>query len=244
MPWARAQRAPAARNSRFAAPLRMSGGDGTTGGGADPAPARSLLTKARDFADAQFLPLGLLLAIVVGLSNPAPGLWLGEQPFTKLAPAGIFLIGGLKLRTDEAKRALRDVKAVAWGVVSILVVTCIIGVKLNALVPLAVRPALPFPHLLQHLLPLPTSPTLFLSLSHDAPFQNKRRTNAQTQPAASAELACATRVTRGAERGVRCPNSHLESPSSCACRAPSTPARGSPPRSLLSPIEEALKRSS
>jgi len=214
MPWARAQRAPAARNSRFAAPLRMSGGDGTTGGGADPAPARSLLTKARDFADAQFLPLGLLLAIVVGLSNPAPGLWLGEQPFTKLAPAGIFLIGGLKLRTDEAKRALRDVKAVTWGVVSILIVTCVIGVKLNSLVPLAVRPAPPFPYLLHRLLPppLPPSSTLFLSLSHNAPFQNKRRTNAQTRPAASAELARAARVRRGAARGARCPSSRSESP--------------------------------
>jgi len=103
--------------------------------------------KIMAFLQAQFLPIGLLLAVVVGngvlraddicshsspLSTwlptffavyPAAGVALSKVHATKYAASGIFLIGGLKLRTEEAKEALRDVKSVVFGVISILFLT-------------------------------------------------------------------------------------------------------------------------
>lgn len=54
---------------------------------------------------------------------PAAGVALSKIQVTKYAASGIFLIGGLKLRTDEAKEALRDFKSVSFGVLSILFFT-------------------------------------------------------------------------------------------------------------------------
>lgn len=113
--------------------LRMSGAGASSGGALSP-----VSEKLAAFLGAQFLPLGLLLAVVVGLSYPAAGVAVGQIPITKYAASGIFLIGGLKLRTDEAREALRDVKSIVFGVVSILFFTVVVGARLARWFPLSV----------------------------------------------------------------------------------------------------------
>ena len=48
----------------------------------------SALTAQTRAPHVQFLLVGLITAMVVGVLYPATGVWLGEQPLTKLAPAG------------------------------------------------------------------------------------------------------------------------------------------------------------
>ena len=79
--------------------LRMSGAGASSGGALSP-----VSEKLAAFLGAQFLPLGLLLAVVVGLSYPAAGVAVGQIPITKYAASGIFLIGGLKLRTGRNRQ--------------------------------------------------------------------------------------------------------------------------------------------
>mmetsp|Transcript_9550 Transcript_9550/g.22461 ORF Transcript_9550/g.22461 Transcript_9550/m.22461 type:complete len:319 (-) Transcript_9550:137-1093(-) len=61
-----------------------------------------------------------------------------ESAVTKYAAAGIFLISGIKLRTAEARAALKQRKAVVWGVASTLFLTCFLGVFINSRIPLPV----------------------------------------------------------------------------------------------------------
>lgn len=112
--------------------LRMSGGNAMSGGDA------GALARVGTFAMNQMLPIGLLLAILVGTTCPSPGIWLSKQKITTFAASGIFFIGGLKLKTDEAKAALSSVKSVLWGVSSILFFTVLLGSFLNQLCPLSV----------------------------------------------------------------------------------------------------------
>jgi hypothetical protein len=48
----------------------------------------SALTAKTRALHVQFLLVGLITAMVIGVLYPATGVWLGEQPLTKLAPAG------------------------------------------------------------------------------------------------------------------------------------------------------------
>ncbi|KAJ1479846.1 SBF-like CPA transporter family-domain-containing protein [Baffinella frigidus] len=130
-PWAR--RAPPSSIQRPGrSGLRMASDASAAG------PVRSTLTLARRLFDSQFLFIGLVTALSMGLFFPAPGIWLGEQAITKYAAAGIFLISGIKLRTAEARAALKQRKAVVWGVASTLFLTCFLGVFINSRIPLPV----------------------------------------------------------------------------------------------------------
>jgi hypothetical protein len=50
------------------------------------------------FLLSQALPIGLLLAISIGLLFPAPGCAIGKLSITKYAPHAIFFAGGLMLK--------------------------------------------------------------------------------------------------------------------------------------------------
>ena len=124
------------RNVRTRPALRMSGG-----GASGPSLMSSLAlsrNKMLAFLQAQFLPVGLLLAVFVGVCFPQPGAAFGKIAVTKYAASGIFLIGGLKLRTAEAVEALRDVKSIVFGVFSILFLTVVVGARLARAMPLSV----------------------------------------------------------------------------------------------------------
>jgi len=80
-----------------------------------------------------FLISGLLLAVAVPSlgANLDKIKWNGFKLVHTSAVIVIFFINGLKMRSQEAKAALREKKALLWGLFAILFLTCVIGVKLN-----------------------------------------------------------------------------------------------------------------
>ena len=110
-----------------------------------PAAADGACARAKRLCLKHFLVLGLLLAIVAGVTVPAAG----EAVASWKACSGllgcvgvvqtvcvvvIFLISGLTLKTDEVKRALTSWPDALFGVVSILLIT-----PLLALLPTRLR---------------------------------------------------------------------------------------------------------
>lgn len=96
--------------------------------GALPAP-RSAGVRWLAFLLKHYLPLGLVSAILFSAFVPAPGKWLarpevnGTGVLGQLCIAGIFLLSGLGLKTEDIKHAAREWKGTALGVVLILGVT-------------------------------------------------------------------------------------------------------------------------
>jgi len=86
----------------------------------------------------QLLPIGLLLAITVGIMFPSLGVAAGKFAVTNYLAAGIFFIGGMKLRTEEARNALNNLPAILWGTCSILLVSAVLGTRVNNVFPLTV----------------------------------------------------------------------------------------------------------
>ena len=96
-----------------------------------------------------FLPLGLLFAVLLGLTVPQLGVFVASL---KVGDCGvvqtfavclIFIISGLTLNTDDIKKALRAWPAIVYGIMSINFLT--------PLLPLVLRPFLPFlPHEFQY----------------------------------------------------------------------------------------------
>lgn len=97
----------------------------------------SLLAKAAKFADAQCLPLGLVSAVLIGAAIPWVGYNVGKGGYVSIfCVIALFFIAGLKLKTDEAKTALKSYKASAAGLCSILGITCAVGAGLTTLLPI------------------------------------------------------------------------------------------------------------
>ncbi|EIE25220.1 hypothetical protein COCSUDRAFT_46640 [Coccomyxa subellipsoidea C-169] len=85
--------------------------------------AQTGLQKALSFIQAQFLPLALLAAMIVGYLFPGPGLRAADAGLQSLTTTGIFIISGLGLRRGEALRALSAWGAILYGFASILFIT-------------------------------------------------------------------------------------------------------------------------
>ena len=97
---------------------------------------QSLARAFSRFLRENYLPLGLVLGMTLGFLFPAPGLRAADLGVTSLATAGIFLISGLSLKREEATRALKSWKEVAFGLLSILVITPLLAAPLAASIPL------------------------------------------------------------------------------------------------------------
>jgi sodium/bile acid cotransporter 7 len=75
------------------------------------------------FASNNFIPLGLVLAIVCGWFFPAVGVAAAEANAQLVATVFIFIISGLLLQRGETAAALRATSALAYGLLAILAVT-------------------------------------------------------------------------------------------------------------------------
>ena len=118
---------------------RAAGGAGAGGAGAGGRPAgwRGWGAWAAAFAQANFLPLCLALAVILGLAWP----WLGQQVSApevsidgnkyRVVPSilvlVIFLSSGLTLSTADIKKAAGEYIGAAYGIISILFVTPMMG---------------------------------------------------------------------------------------------------------------------
>ena len=105
--------------------------------------------KMWSFLLKHFLPIGLLLAVLLGLTVPQLGVFVASLKvgdygvMQTFAVCLIFIISGLTLNTDDIKKALRAWPAIVYGIMSINFLT--------PLLPLVLRPFLPFlPHEFQY----------------------------------------------------------------------------------------------
>ncbi|XP_062500686.1 uncharacterized protein LOC134177925, partial [Corticium candelabrum] len=93
------------------------------------------LQKAGKFLLDHYLAVGLLLAVLFGLTVSAPGAFFASIDFQFVCIPLIFLITGLKLKTEDLKDALKAWRAWIWGILSIMLVTPVVGIKLSSLLP-------------------------------------------------------------------------------------------------------------
>ena len=87
------------------------------------------------FLGRHFLPVGLVVVALVGLTLPGPGISVGRLPVQYVAVAAIFICSGLMLRTAEIHAAFSAWRASLFGSCSILFITPVIGATLAFQVP-------------------------------------------------------------------------------------------------------------
>ena len=87
------------------------------------------------FVFRNYLALGLAFLVIFGVLVPAPGVFLSRFPTHYVCIVGLFFHSGIKLATGEVKVAIKAYKALILGIICILLMTPIIGVKLTSLLP-------------------------------------------------------------------------------------------------------------
>eukprot|EP01024_Parvocaulis_polyphysoides_P056892 TRINITY_DN602_c0_g1_i5.p1 TRINITY_DN602_c0_g1~~TRINITY_DN602_c0_g1_i5.p1 ORF type:complete len:441 (+),score=33.99 TRINITY_DN602_c0_g1_i5:121-1323(+) len=95
--------------------------------------SHSFFRSVQQFVIKNFLVIGLLLALIIGLAYPLPGdtlgsLKAGDYSIIKtINVCFIFFISGLTLRTSEIKSALSAYLAFAYAITAILIITPLAG---------------------------------------------------------------------------------------------------------------------
>ena len=90
---------------------------------------KAVVIRIRTFLINQFLPVGLLVALFIGVVLPAPGVAVSSvsagpyRVFPTLCIFFIFLLSGIAIQSKEVRKALRAGKATAFALISILVIT-------------------------------------------------------------------------------------------------------------------------
>ncbi|DBA98420.1 TPA: hypothetical protein ACH3X3_012432 [Trebouxia sp. C0006] len=100
--------------------------DAQSSAAAEVAP-RSGLGTVRQFLIGQFLPVGLLLAMLLGFLCPSPGIKAADAGLQTLTTTGIFIISGLNLKRGEATQALTAWRSILYGLATILLITPLAG---------------------------------------------------------------------------------------------------------------------
>ena len=80
-----------------------------------------------------YLPISLIFAVIFGALVPAPGVFLNHKETISVCIAIKFVYIGLYLRTSAVKVGIKAYKAYLWSIISILLVTCVIGGQLTNL---------------------------------------------------------------------------------------------------------------
>lgn len=78
-----------------------------------------------------YLAIGMIVALAIGIIFPLPGVTLGKIPISYICVTSIFLICGLQLQVTELKLAWKSYRAIAWGILSILFLTPVIGTQIT-----------------------------------------------------------------------------------------------------------------
>ena len=96
----------------------------------------SILTRLKNFCMKNFLPMGILFAVIIGIFLPQPAVYVSKRiPVTKICIIVLFFTVGLRLRLVEAKSAVKAYKDVLVGVVLVLFVGPIVGTNVLNQVP-------------------------------------------------------------------------------------------------------------
>jgi predicted Na+-dependent transporter len=92
--------------------------------------------KLLPFLFKQFMTIGILIALFVGFVAPQLGDWVGSfEGSSYICIIMIFLHSGLKLKTAAMKDAIKEYKGFIWGLISIVLITTLIGTKLTQQLP-------------------------------------------------------------------------------------------------------------
>ena len=95
-----------------------------------------LQEKILPFMFKQFMMLGIMIALFVGFVFPRVGAYVGSfVGSTYVCIIMVFLHSGVKLKTAAVKDAIREYKGFILGLISIVLITTIIGTKLTQLLP-------------------------------------------------------------------------------------------------------------
>ncbi len=96
----------------------------------------SILTQLKNFCMKNFLPMGILFGVIIGIFLPQPAVYVSKRiPVTKICIIVLFFTVGLRLRLVEAKSAVKAYKDVLVGVVLVLFVGPIVGTNVLNQVP-------------------------------------------------------------------------------------------------------------
>ena len=96
----------------------------------------SILTRLKNFYMKNFLPMGILFGVIIGILLPQPAVYVSKRiPVTKICIIVVFFTVGLRLRLVEAKSAVKAYKDVLVGVVLVLFVGPIVGTNVLNQVP-------------------------------------------------------------------------------------------------------------
>ena len=80
-----------------------------------------------------YLPISLIFAVVFGALVPGPGVFFNHKETVYVCISVLFCYVGLYLKTSAMKVGIKAYRAYIWSIISILLVTCVIGGQLTNL---------------------------------------------------------------------------------------------------------------
>ncbi|CAB4040487.1 Hypothetical predicted protein [Paramuricea clavata] len=83
----------------------------------------SILTSFKNFCMRNYLAIGIILSIIIGIFLPQPAIYLSQRmPVAKICIIVLFLTIGVRIRLVEAKSAVKFYKEVVVGLLLVLFV--------------------------------------------------------------------------------------------------------------------------
>ena len=96
----------------------------------------NILTRFKNFYIRNFLPIGIVLSIIIGILLPQPAVYLSQRiPVAKICIIALFFVIGLRLRVMEAKSAVKSYKEVVVGLFLVLFVGPVIATVVISKIP-------------------------------------------------------------------------------------------------------------
>ena len=96
----------------------------------------SVLIILKNFCLRNFLPIGIIFSVVIGIFLPQPAVFLSEKiPVVQICIIGLFFTIGVRLRLVEAKSAVKSYKEIAVGSLLILFLGPVIAATVLNTVP-------------------------------------------------------------------------------------------------------------
>lgn len=94
-------------------------------------PRSSPMVKAWEFVNNYLLAIGIILIVIIGSQWPESGIILTRTYFSYVSLALCFFFCGLRTKLDELQVAVKSYKAIAWGILTILIVVPVAGTQIT-----------------------------------------------------------------------------------------------------------------
>ena len=92
---------------------------------------RKPLTTVLEFCDTYFLAIGMIFIVIVGSHWPELGTLLSTYYFPQICFGVCFFLCGLRTTKEELITAVKSYKAIAWGILTIVLVVPITGTQIT-----------------------------------------------------------------------------------------------------------------